>query len=85
MMTTPVTGKIKNFKKAEGSGAKPTLFEKNRKVMDKKLDNERWDEHLDNLINAKATRSDALLETGRQYQAAGMGVFSGSSSLPDVR
>ena len=53
--------------------------------MDKILDNERWDEHLDNLINAKATRSDALLETGRQYQAAGMGVFSGSSSLPDVR
>ncbi len=79
-MTTPVTGKIKNFKKAEGSGAKPTLFEKNRIAMDKKLDNERWDEHLAKLIDAKATRSDALLETGRQYQSLGAGVFSGSSS-----
>jgi hypothetical protein len=78
-MTTPVTGKIKNFKKAEGSGAKPTLFEKNRIARDKKLDNDRWDEHLDKLINAKSTRSDLILETGRQFQAAGMGVFSGSS------
>ena len=85
MMTTPVTGKIKNFKKAEGSGAKPTLFEKNRIAMDKKLDTDRWDEHLDNLINAKATRSDALLETGRQYQTLGAGVFSGSSSLPSAK
>jgi|15BtaG_2_1085339.scaffolds.fasta_scaffold02726_4 hypothetical protein len=79
-MTTPVTGKIKNFKRAEGSGAKPTLFEKNRIAMDKKLDNKRWDEHLAQLIDAKATRSDALLETGRQYQTLGAGVFSGSSS-----
>ena len=78
-MTTPVTGKIKNFKKAEGSGAKPTLFEKNRIARDKKLDNDRWDEHLDKLINAKSTRSDLILETGRQYQTLGAGVFSGSS------
>jgi hypothetical protein len=85
MMTTPVTGKIKNFKPklTSGSGSKVTQYEKNRLAMMKELDNRAWKESLTNITTAKATRPDMLHEVGRQYQGLGVGsagLFSGSYS-----
>ncbi len=85
MMTTPVTGKIKNFKpkSTSGSGSKVTQYEKNRLANMKELDNTAWKESLGTITNAKATRPDLVHEIGRQYQGLGVGsagLFSGSYS-----
>jgi len=80
MMTTPVTGKIKNFKpKAtakegaifSGKGSRVTRYEKNRLEMMNQLDNQAWKESLANITTAKATRPDLIHEVGRQYQGLG--------------
>ena len=83
MMTTPVTGKITKFKKAEGSGAKKTIYEKNRIAMDKEMKDEKWMKTLGSITNAKATRPDLMYETGRQYQGIGAG-SAGLFSLPNA-
>ena len=83
MMTTPITGKITKFKKAEGSGAKKTIYEKNRIAMDKEMKDEKWMKTLGSITNAKATRPDLMYETGRQYQGLGAG-SAGLFSLPDA-
>ena len=83
MMTTPVTGKITKFKRAEGSGAKKTIYEKARVARDKEMKDEKWLTALGSITDAKATRPDLMYETGRQYQGLGAG-SAGLFSLPDA-
>jgi len=83
MMTTPVTGKITKFKRAEGSGAKKTIYEKARVARDKEMKDEKWLTALGSITDAKATRPDLMYETGRQYQGIGAG-SAGLFSLPDA-
>jgi hypothetical protein len=80
MMTTPVTGKIKDFVAKvtakegaiySGKGSRITQYEKNRLAIMNKLNKDAWKKELATITDAKATRPDLIHEVGRQYQGLG--------------
>jgi hypothetical protein len=80
MMTTPVTGKIKDFVAKvtakegaiySGKGSRITQYEKNRLAIMNKLNTDAWKKELATITDAKATRPDLIHEVGRQYQGLG--------------